>query len=179
MAGEFSLPSVSFSLMMPLVLGTAVYSIMWAVSAPGIVPAAFLKKSGYELALTCIAAPVFLMVIMVMTVGFTRLLTGTGDPTKARTNRMLQASSMAVKNHFEQTFLFAINLIGYSLHGNAETVVLFAAIYTITRFGYWFGYLMYAACDVTHLRLFVSYGILMTTFMMYENGRWICGCGSN
>jgi hypothetical protein len=100
MAGEISLP-FAYVLFIPFWLGTSIYSVMFATTASGIVPDVLLKKQGYELALTCLGMPAALMAIQILTVGMTRILTGTGDPTKGRTNNFLVASNMCIKNHFE------------------------------------------------------------------------------
>jgi hypothetical protein len=71
--------------------------------------------------------------------------------------------------------MFAINLIAYAIHGRPETVVLFAIIFTLSRIGFWLGYIVYACCGPLYGRGFVAYGIMISTFMMYQNALWIMG----
>jgi uncharacterized MAPEG superfamily protein len=144
-------------------------------NASGLVPPALLNKSGYELALTCCGLPAAVMALMILSVGMTRILTGSGDVTKQRTNDFLVTSNMAIRNHFEQSFMFMINLIAYAIHGNPEAVICFAVIFTVSRVLYWFGYILFALYKIIHLRGIVTWGTVMTLFLMYKNLLWIAG----
>jgi hypothetical protein len=77
----------------------------------------------------------------------------------------------ALRNMIEQTLLFGVNLFALA-HVNAltsKTVILFTALFTASRVGYWLGYLFYAITGKIWFRGFVVYGFLMSVYMMWLN----------
>jgi uncharacterized MAPEG superfamily protein len=138
-----------------------------------VVPPALLQKSGYELALSFCGLPAAVMALIILSIGMTRILTGSGDVTKARTNEFLITSNKALRNHFEQSFMFAVNLIAYAIHGNPEAVVIFALVFTFSRVVFWFGYIVQAFYQTPHLRRIVTWGTLLSAYLMYKNALYI------
>jgi hypothetical protein len=62
--------------------------------------------------------------------------------------------------------MFAANLICYAIHGRAETVVLFAVTFTLSRFGFWFGYFEFPFFRTMIFSPFILFGVFISTYMM-------------
>ena len=150
----------------------AIFLTHWAYNAKGVIPDKYLTGAGPALGFKWAMLAGVLAFIQVVTVMMARVVTNNGDPLRSQGNRFIMVGNKSLRNLFEQTVLFTLNLTAFSCHAPAETVVLFSLIFVASRIVYW---ILYNVEMFTGFigRTSVATGTLMSMFMGYQNLMWV------